>query len=196
MAVLLEKEDDTKRVVRFDSSIDWEKEALRSVRGWEFRNQQKALQKKESQKRRYLAYRTAAVLTVASILMKSRFSKRLRDACLRSRNLGANVDDFLQAVEENLNLNLNVYFSDTNTTTTTTTNITNHAIRRREEKCVCLKKVHRKHGRRLSNWTSRGARDKLVRLSVDPTFSAEFSRELFRGLGTSGGFSSSLNAKK
>mmetsp|Transcript_950 Transcript_950/g.2222 ORF Transcript_950/g.2222 Transcript_950/m.2222 type:complete len:185 (+) Transcript_950:98-652(+) len=165
-------ENATRKAVRFDQSIDWEREAMRSVRGWESRKKRMAQAKMEKRLRKVLAYRTATVYTVASILMKSRYSDRLQTAFSKSRQLGTTVDRFLAAVE----IKAAMFLFTTNTT--------------RQERCARLGRVHKHHGRHLSNWTTREIRDLLVQLSTDPTFSSEFRDELSRGLGSSGSSSS------
>lgn len=161
-------ENSTRKVVRFDPNIDWDKEAMRSVRGWESRKKRMAKAKTEKRLRKGLEYRSATVYTVASILMKSRYSERLQTACSKSQQLGAIVDRFLAAVEIRAALFL------------FTTNIT------RQERCARLGRIHRHYGRQLLNWTTSEARDILVQLSTDPTFASEFRDELSRALGSSG----------
>ena len=160
-------ENATRKAVRFDPSIDWEREAIRSVRGWEYRKKRMAQAKMEKRLWKGLAYRTATVYTVASILMKSRYSDRLQTACSKSRQLGTIVDRFLAAVE----IKAAMFLFTRNTT--------------RKERCARLGRVHKLHGRHLSNWTTREIRDVLVQLSTDPTFASEFRDELSRGLGSS-----------
>eukprot|EP00531_Pseudo-nitzschia_arenysensis_P016600 CAMPEP_0116132648 /NCGR_PEP_ID=MMETSP0329-20121206/9666_1 /TAXON_ID=697910 /ORGANISM="Pseudo-nitzschia arenysensis, Strain B593" /LENGTH=164 /DNA_ID=CAMNT_0003627189 /DNA_START=382 /DNA_END=876 /DNA_ORIENTATION=+ len=142
----------TTRKVHFDSSIDWEAEEKRSIRGWKLR------EKRKKRKHVVVLMRSLMMYRAASILMKARYAERLLNACLQSPELGGMVDGFLEVVRKSVP--------------------SMNSVITRWEGCAHLQRVHKEHGKRFRDWATDESIGLLLRLWTNPIFYAEFYKEL------------------